>query len=511
MNPWPHQTYAFQQTTSAIDGGGNRICVTAPTGAGKTKMMIDMLEWAQERNWPAALYTNRRMLLRQTKEVLESHGINVGLRASGHDRAYLRDVQLCMTQTEGSQVYRAEARALHDAKLVIVDESHVQKGATMEKIMDDHIQSGASVVGYTATPLDLGKLYDELIQVATVSECRGCGALVPANTYAPDEPDLKSIKRYQVGEDLTEADNRKAIMRPGIFGRVYDHWKKLNPDARPSILFAPGVRESLWFAEEFCKKGVRAAHIDGNDTWIDGERHRSDDDVRDHLKELSKSGDLPIICNRFVLREGIDWPWLEYGILATVFGALTSCLQSCGRLLRSYPGKDHCTIQDHGGNWWRHGSLNADREWTLGLTNHQAVGERMESLREKKEPEPITCPECGKVRQKGPRCPACGFEAKLRSRMVVQVDGTLKPITGDIVRPRIVKERPDTVKLWEQMYYRFKRIGRTFNQAYAYFFVENHYWPPRNLPLMPANSGDWYRKIQDVPRESLRREIQHAN
>ena len=54
------------------------------------------------------------------------------------------------------------------------------------------------------------------------------------------------------------------------------------------------------------------------------------------------------------------------------------------------------------------------------MTNRQAVGERAEKLREHKEPEPITCPQCGRVRLSGRACPFCGFEAKLPGRFFVQ-------------------------------------------------------------------------------------------
>ena len=127
----------------------------------------------------------------------------------------------------------------------------------------------------------------------------------------------------------------------------------------------------------------------------------------------------------------------------------------------------------------------------------------MERLREKKEPEPITCPQCGKVRNGGRACPACGHIAHVKSRMVVQIDGTLKPIKGDIVRPRIVRQQPDTEARWQRMYYRMKRAQHTFRQAEALFFVENHYWPPRTLPFMPREHADWFRKVGDVPTEAL--------
>ncbi len=503
MERRPNQVRAYEQTIAAINGGATRVCVTSPTGSGKTKMMTDMIEWAIKNNGRVALYTYRRMLFDQTVGFLEAAGIDAGKRASGHERALLRDVQICMTQTELSQVYRKESRDLHDATLVLIDEAHNQKADTLQRIMADHIASGAAIVGYTATPLDIGNLYDELIIAGGTREGIKQGYLVAAHTYGPDEPDLRHIKNYVVGEDLSERENAKAIMRPGVFGRVKDWYRKLNPEQRPTILFAPDVKGSIFFAQEFTKSGVPSAHIDGTDVWVDGEFYNSDPEVRQQIMDGSKAGDIKVVCNRFVLREGIDAPWLSHGIFATVFGSLTSFLQSGGRLLRAFAGKDCATIQDHGGNWHRHGSLNEDREWSLEMTGHRVTSERQERMRERLEHEPIVCPACGKVRDFGRQCPACGYESHTKSRMVVQIDGSLIPMTGDIYTPRRRKKHYDTAAKWEAMYYRMKRAGKTFRQAEALFCIEHHYWPPRDLPLMPKDTGDWYRKIESVPMNEL--------
>ena len=502
MNNWPHQDRALAETTAAIEAGERRICVTSPTGGGKTKMLVDMIEWAAGRNQRVALYTNRRMLLDQTRAVLEKHGIYPGMRASGYESALLRDVQLCMTQTEGSQVLVKESRNLHSAALVLIDEAHLQAGGRMEEIAGRHIADGAAIVGYTATPLDLGNMYDRLIQAGTTSELRECGALVPCMTYGPDEPDTRHIKRQATGE-FSEGDIRKVIMTQHIFGRVFDWWKKLNPDALPALLFAPGVKESLWFAQEFAKQGVRAAHIDGEDVWLDGELHRSEPEARAEVMRQHRDGELAIVCNRFVLREGIDAPWVYHGIFATVFGGLASYLQSGGRLLRAYAGMDHVILQDHGGAWWRHGSLNEDRAWELGDTNYVTTELREERMREKKEREPIVCPKCAAVRRSGRTCMKCGFQHEKSVRMVVQRDGQLRAREGDILQPRRVRREPDTQKIWEQTYYRMKRAGMTFRQAEGLFFYEQHYWPPRELPLMPREPLDWFRKVNEVPKERL--------
>jgi DNA repair protein RadD len=504
MERRPNQQRAFDQTLAAIRGGAKRICVTSPTGSGKTMMMTDQLIQAKADGERACLYTNRRMLFDQTARMLGEAGIEFGRRAAGHERALLRDVQLCMTQTELSHVYKNESRELHQADKILIDEAHNQTGGGMETIMRDHIEAGGVNIGYTATPLDIGDYYDELIVVGLPSEMFRLGILVPAETFGPDEPDLKHIRQYQVGEDLSEKDNTKVIMRPGIFGRVLKWYKTINPEQRPTILFAPGVKESIFFAEQFHAAGIPAAHIDGDDVWIDGELHASDSDTRQQVMDASKDGSIKVICNRFVLREGIDAPWLSHGIFATVFGSLTSMLQSGGRLLRSCHGKDRVTIQDHGGNWWRHGSLNEDREWSLELTNHRMVAERQEKIREKQLPEPITCLQCAKVRPCGHVCPFCGFIAHKKSRMVVQIDGELKPLRGDVFRPRYRKLEVDTEKLWKATYYRAYRSGMTFRQAEGLFYHECGYFPPKDLPLMPLEIGDSFRRVDAVPVRALR-------
>jgi hypothetical protein len=55
------------------------------------------------------------------------------------------------------------------------------------------------------------------------------------------------------------------------------------------------------------------------------------------------------------------------------------------------------------------------------------------------------------------------------------------------------------------MYHRAKskKWNATFRQAEAIFVRENHYWPPRDLPFMPKSTADMWRKVSDVPRDSL--------
>lgn len=502
---WPHQATGIRGVIDAAGTDQRRLVLTAPCGAGKTRIMTELIEWGLSRGMASVLYTSRRLLFKQTARVLSNHGIEYGLRASGEEPALLRDVQIAMTQSELSAVYKRQRRGLHHAKLVLIDEIHMQGGGAMQQIIQDHHAAGAIVVAFTATPLDLEGEWDRLIVAGTNSDLRRCGAHVPAVCYCPDVPDLKHIKKYKVGEDLTDKENAKAIMRPGVFGRVLDNWRRLNTDGKPTILFAPDVAGSLFFAEQFYAKGIAAAHIDAKTIWLNGEQLPSDDDNRAMLLEKSQSGELAVLCNRFVLREGIDLPHIACCIMATVFGSLQSYLQSGGRVIRSHPSLTEVTVIDHGGNYTRHGSLNADRDWELGQSSYKTTGIRAEAMREKPELEPIVCPKCHACRLSGPTCHKCGYSHAKRSRTVVQINGELKQVEGPTFKKHYTKQEPDTARKWETMYHRAKskKWNATFNQAAALFFYENHYWPPKNLPLMPKDPSDWFERAASVPKERL--------
>lgn len=505
MNRWPHQLYGVREALASIEQGVRRLCITTPTGGGKTLMMRDLIGYGQSKYMRVALYSNRKLLIEQTSGYLYRLGIEHGVRAAGwSDAGAGLDVQLCMVQTEGSRVFQRGKWELHDARLVLVDEAGRMTGNTMRTILEWHRNRGASIIGFDATPLGLTGLYDRLITAGTTSDLRACGALVLAKHYGCTEPDLKLIGRMRAGVDPTERQNRKAIMVNGIFGHVFEWFERLNPDHKPSILFAPGVAESLWFARQFYARGISVAHLDGDNVWVNGVEKRSSREARQEVLDSSRDGKITVLCNRFVLREGIDAPWLAHGILCTVFGSVASYLQSGGRLLRAYPGLAHVVIQDHAGNWWRFGSLNDDRHWELG-DSAELIAQRREAAMHAGAPQPIRCPRCTAI-LRAPHC-NCGWEARgsLRSRPVLMADGTLHEMPGDPYQPRRTEQRLDAAKLWARVYYRARnsRKRMNFNQAYGLFFREHGYWPDKNLPLMPISAMDWYRPVAEVPMDRL--------
>ena len=499
MELWLPQKRGLEGIQDAMDREVRRILLTSPTGGGKTEIMFEMVKWG----FPVVFYLHRKMLLEQFAAKLTEAGYSYGVRASEHKPRLLEDIQLSSVPTDYQRCFVQNRWQLHNARIAFVDEAHDQKGAMAQAISDEHIRRGDYKVGFTATPLDLGGEYDELVIAGTNSQLRACGALLPCTTYAPNEPDAPKLKPAADGR-YTESAVKHAMKRMEMFGNVFEHWRRFNPDGLPSIGFGYSLESALWHAQDFWKRGVPSGFISGEDTWINGQWYETDSAARAQLTEASRTGEVKIVWNRFVLREGIDWPWIYHAVFATIFGSLTSYLQAGGRILRNHPSLDHVIIQDHGGNWWRHGSLNSDRYWELGDTQSLVSRVREHRLRAKKDPEPIMCPKCYAVRLSGRRCDECGHVTRTRSRFVVQSDGKLKEMQGDIYKPRRLSKKPSDIRKWERTYIRCWRGNCTFSQAAALFARENFYAYPRpEWPMMPTRDEDEFRLVKNVPWSRL--------
>lgn len=487
----------------AADAAGERsIVLQAVTGSGKSLMMVHLIQDWERRGHGVVCYTNRRLLFSQLGGVFEECGITHGKRAAGYRTSTKRGVQLAMLQTERSKVLGGD-RQLHDARYVIVDEAHLNANGSAEEILKRHLQRGATIVGFTATPVSIGHVYKRMIPCCNTSEAIAAKAIVPAKCFGIEEPDREWIRKVATGEELGTKMRKKYCQQ--IFGRVIEHWRRLNPERLPTILFAPGVAEATWFAQQLELAGINAAAIDARGVYYNGMR-RCGDIAKEGIISQLRAGEIEILCNRWVLREAIDVPGVYMGILATRFGSETTFLQAVGRILRNHPSlPGHVVIQDHGGNFLLHGSPNQDREWSLDDTSESRGYEYRERQRNDEIEEPITCPFCFAMRRSGPICPECGKTSLGRSRMVLQTDGQLKEVHGKKWR-RMPVAGPNLEKLWLSTFWGARKAGdRSYAQTIAWFGerarmkTRRWYRPDPNWFGMPKHLSDHKLKVVDVP------------
>lgn len=479
---WPTQERGVNDTIDALKAGEKAICTTAPTGGGKTRIASEITKIVTEQwNWRVALLTNRRILTRQGTKTLSAAGIEHGIIAAGYPMDVLNRVQVVSAQTLQSKMNRGHMD-VPLCNLAIVDEAHRRD---FDGILKKLAERGTARLGITATPIGIGDLYSKLIVAGTNSELRKCGALVRCDVNAPSEPDMKGVKMIR-GEYVHKGMVQR-VMQCICFADVFDSWNENNPWGMPTLLFAPGVPESKWFCEQFEKRGVKARHIDGT----------TDDRERDEIFEMSKEGELKVISSFGVLREGADLPWIRYGILVQVCGALGTYLQIVGRLLRAYPGKDLAILQDHSGAWHRHGSPNIDRVWDMNKSEKEIANERRLARQRGETKEPICCPNCKGVRMAGTKCPHCGHEHQKSVRAVRMTDGKLKKMVGDVIKPKIQPSNDE--RNWKTCLFSAGYAGQTLSQARGRFRRLTGRWLPSEIHPQPArDSTDWDRRAADV-------------
>lgn len=584
--PWPWQLRGVDEVSRRIEENTkNVLCVSGPTGTGKSAQMLALIRSMVQQGKRVAHFVNRNLLYEQTIKALSEWNIRYGCRGAQfvdyQDDA--APVQICSVPTEQKRVYARREQAvltrgvtigqamdlykLPPADVVLIDEIHMNAGPATSRIVAEYQSMGANVVCYTATPLDISHICQELIIAGTKKEGRAYKALVPAVVYAGAEIDTTTAKRNNDGEFSSK--EKKRLWSNSIFGYILQEWKRLNPDARMTLGFGPDVGGSVWLAqhfaepwkyfdqhkhlvkhlklgreweiaasEEFYRHGVSAAHIDGSNVWVNGHEYRDDLSARADVLERWKSGEIKVLWNRWVMREGLDFPDLYHGILACFIGKVSTYDQIVGRFIRYSPStSDGVIITDHGGNYWRHGSPNADRDWQAYFTMSakQITDMRLDAMAEDKIPRTIICQKCGACRNGGSQCHQCGHISKITSRMVLQSDGSLRPVLTDGLKPKKTATKSTTQKDWDDMYFAAKRSldritkqiksieqkilrgdaslrprlqelteemnrrakrSMTWNQLYAKFYMNYGYYPPRTLKNMPRLDADWYDKVR---------------
>lgn len=514
--PWKHQFNAIAEGVATGCRKSRAINITASTGAGKSLVVTALLNLCLHYETPVTVYTNRRLLTRQLCSGLERDGLEFGVRAASMRHRYdpSKLVQVSSIMTEIKRVVETKSWELHKSGLVLVDESHLLASGASLRILQQHLSQGAILVGFTATPLGISHLYPFNYIAAKNSDLFACGALVKAKTYMPHQMDLSKVSRQKTGE-YAIGDIRKSVWSQQIVGFVYKDWRRLNPDARQTICFAPGVPESLYLAQRFKQKGVKALHIDAKNIWVDGEMYTEDEQgtVRAQVLKDWDSGEFPIVFNRFVMREGLDFPNIYHGIFATPMG-LKSWIQAVGRVLRrSEATKDGVIITDHANNYAQHGSPNTDWPWEDWYEKDEAqiADARKKKMQSNPDLEPIICSECNMSRLSGNKCPGCGYEGTSRTRVVIEQSGQLRKVDEPFFpAPKPRTEKDFFQSKWDQVYWRCRKSGRTFKQALVLFNKEHGLYPPKNLANMPISDIDWDRKIEAVPHMNLRREAERV-
>ena len=405
-----YQQRAFDRAREAVRSGAKRVLIVAPTGAGKTVLGSALMEMAAAKGNRASFVVDRLSILGQTSDTFDRYGLDHGVIQGGHERwRPALPLQICSVQTLGR-------RRWPDTSVDVFDEAHVLH-TTHKKRMEE---KASIVIGLTATPFTkgLGKWFDVVINVTTTRALIDDGWLAPYRIFSCAEPDMSGVTVKSTGEwDEREASGKALEVVGDVVAEYLKHGEN-----RKFICSAVDTAHVEELQRQFLSAGINVATY----TYKD-----SEDDRADTTNEFKKPDSaIRGLITVTAASRGFDIPDVSCVIMARPLRkSLAEHIQLFGRGLRISPetGKQNCIVLDHSGNCARFfEECESFFDFGAGELDDGKKREKPKK-KEKKELEPVKCPECRALHKPQPSCPCCGHEYPARVS-VQHVPGSLREL-----------------------------------------------------------------------------------
>lgn len=456
LNLRDYQAQAIESLRRGFAAGYRTQILVAPTGAGKTEMAIALLEAAMNKGSNSSMILDRIVLCDQTSKRLEKYKIDHGVLQAGHWRYRpYEKIQVCSAQT-------LESRGdFPDLRLMIVDECHQTRAATVEFIKNN---PSIKVIGLTATPFTkgLGNIYEHVVSPITTKQLVERGSLVPLRVFIAKEIDMTGAKKV-AGEWSQKESTERGLK---ITGDVVAEWIKKTHEIfkRPvkTVVFASGVKHAEDLSRKFAEQGYNFISISYKD---------ADDFKRDVVEDFSKPDtEIHGLIATDILTKGFDVPDVLIGVSARPFSkSLSSHIQQMGRVMRPYPGKEFAVWLDHSGNYLRFRE-DWDDVFANGVSELDDGKEKAKKEKTDKEKEAAKCPKCGALwRSSSDTCAHCGYIKETKKKLA-SVPGEMEELTANA-------NRDEKQEFWSELQYKVKVEGWNPGRAAHTYKDKFGVWP----------------------------------
>ena len=383
------------------DQRGDNPLIVAPTGAGKTAIIAQLVKDAM--SFPGT----RVLMLTHVKELLEQ-GAQGLLRMYpeaefGFYSASIGQKRLDKPITfAGIQsVWKKAYDMVPAPDLVLIDEAHMLPRNADTRygkfIYDLKVCNPAvKIVGLTATPYRLdsgllhkgdGAIFDGIAYDIPVGMLMDQGYLSPVISKGGlKQIDLSNVKKR--GGEFVEADLAVAASDPELVAATVAEIVELGVDRKSWLLFSSGVAHAEMLAEGMRGHGISCDVVTGADPAKE----------RSGKIERFKAGQTRCLVNCNVLTTGFDAPSVDLVALVRATESTGLYVQMVGRGTRLSEGKENCLILDYGQNVQRHGFIDQVKPKKAG-----GSGEGEAPAKE--------CPKCQHMLPTATRvCPECSHE-----------------------------------------------------------------------------------------------------
>lgn len=325
----PYQNEAISKLNEAFSNGFRSPVIVLPCGGGKSIICAEIArKWASETK-KVLFLVHRIELIEQIAQTFLEYGVD------------LNNCEIRMVQSSKNLTQQYD--------LIITDESHHSTCRIYQNIYRKYPR--ALRVNVTATPCrmdgrGLGETCDYLIETVDVQYLINNHYLAPFEYYTPKVVDVINIQK-RAGEYV---DQTSLFDKPKIYGDIFKYYQV----GKKAICYCASIRHSQKMAEEFNKRGISAAHLDGG----------VDKQTRKQIIEDFRTGKIMVLCNFALIAEGFDVPDCDMVLLLRKTASLNLFIQMTMRCMRYREGKT-ATILDFCGNVFEHGLPDEKHKWTL--------------------------------------------------------------------------------------------------------------------------------------------------
>lgn len=413
----PYQLQSIESLRVGFREKHKRQVLCAPTGGGKSVIMMEMIKAAIKKGSRILFICERRILVEQFSRHLDSIRIDHGIMMSDHWRFKPQElVQIATAQT----LEKMDSWPAFD--ICFIDEIHACMRASIKRMMGTF--PDLKVIGATATPFhpQLGNYFSRVTSVISMRELVEQSYLVPYRVFVAHEIDTTGIKI--VAGEWKKDDLEKRGQQ--IVGDVVADYIRISNEVfggyRKTICFSCGVAHGADLVQKFNDAGINAVQIVSNDE----DAYRAE-----VLADFARpDSDIKVLISVSILSRGFDQTDVEHVILARPLKkSFSEHVQMIGRGARSHDGKRFCVIQDNSGNWLRF-QESWDEFYSNGvseLTGDQDKKSRKEPTQREKEA--AKCPRCGHLWTSGSDvCSHCGA-VRSRKNAVLAVAGEMTELS----------------------------------------------------------------------------------
>lgn len=346
MQDRPYQNEAEAATLSEYDKGTRRMLHVMATGTGKTIVFSQLYEKLKSRlpGQMLVIAHTEKLVKQNAKRMSEVNpSLHVGIEMAGSSAdPVCSDVISASVQTLGRKdTKRIERFNWDKIDKIVIDEAHhgINDGygrilAAAGSLRED---THKILIGTTATPnrpdgSPLSDLFEKVAYVYSIRQAIKDGWLVPIRGFRTvTTTSLDGVSKSD--GDFVKSELAATVNNAARNTQIVEAWLKL-ASTRKTMAFTVDIQHAKDLAEEYCKHGIAAEAIWGDDPDQDEKIKRYD------------NGTTQVLCNCNLFVEGYDDPSIACIVLArpTMSGILFT--QMVGRGTRLFEGKIDLLVLD---------------------------------------------------------------------------------------------------------------------------------------------------------------------